>query len=257
MDFSFFYTVVITIKSITINRKVFSYIIISRRSINRAGTRLFTRGADNQGNVANFVETEQIVEFEGNRSSFTQVRGSIPLIWSQMPNLKYRPPPTVLPNFNQAEVMQKHIDSLIDQYSKVTLISLIDSKPPESSISEKYREVFNSISPRNARYQYFDFHHECSKMRWHRLSILMEQIAHDQRQYGYFLCLSDGRVSSTQEGVFRSNCIDSLDRTNVVQSMIAKISLEEQLKKFNILFVGEKIEDHSFLYNVFRNGMFS
>ncbi len=32
-----------------------------------------------------------------------------------------------------------------------------------------------------------------------------------------------------QQGVFRTNCIDCLDRTNVVQSMLAKKSLHSQL----------------------------
>lgn len=35
--------------------------------------RLFTRGADHQGNVANFVESEQIIEYGLNKSSFVQV----------------------------------------------------------------------------------------------------------------------------------------------------------------------------------------
>jgi len=38
------------------------------------GCRLFTRGADNGGNVANFVETEQIVEYGTIKCSFVQVR---------------------------------------------------------------------------------------------------------------------------------------------------------------------------------------
>jgi hypothetical protein len=56
------------------------------------------RGTDIQGNSANFVETEQIVEFDqdGQRTnrvltSFLQTRGSIPLYWSQRPNLKWQP----------------------------------------------------------------------------------------------------------------------------------------------------------------------
>lgn len=77
--------------------------------------RFHVRGADLQGNVANFVETEQFVIYEDMRCSFVQVRhtimdirryypyhlfdlflvvqvrGSIPLLWSQKPNLKYKP----------------------------------------------------------------------------------------------------------------------------------------------------------------------
>lgn len=43
--------------------------------------------------MANFVETEQIVEFQGDRASFVQIRGSIPLFWQQLPDLRYKPPP--------------------------------------------------------------------------------------------------------------------------------------------------------------------
>ncbi|CAG9137151.1 unnamed protein product [Plutella xylostella] len=42
------------------------------------------------GHVVNFVETEQIVERGGERCSFVQTRGSIPLFWTQYPNLKVR-----------------------------------------------------------------------------------------------------------------------------------------------------------------------
>ena len=36
--------------------------------------RLFMRGIDASGHVANMVETEQIVEYQGDRMSFVQVR---------------------------------------------------------------------------------------------------------------------------------------------------------------------------------------
>ena len=44
---------------------------------------------------------------------------------------------------------------------------------------------------------------------------------------------ADGSVSSLQDGVFRTNCIDCLDRTNVVQSLIARKSLQDQLQVEN------------------------
>lgn len=64
---------VVAINQCSLNGKPFLWTIVSRRCCFRAGTRLFTRGIDVQGNVANFVETEQIVEFGGDRSSFVQV----------------------------------------------------------------------------------------------------------------------------------------------------------------------------------------
>ena len=72
-----------------------TWAIVSRRSTERVGTRMNVRGIDQNGHVANFVETEQLVEVDGNVASFVQIRGSIPLLWSQRPdlrsvNIKYR-----------------------------------------------------------------------------------------------------------------------------------------------------------------------
>lgn len=75
------------------------------------------------------------------------------------------------------------------------------------------------------RYEPFDFHHECRKMRYDRLQILLDRINPEQEEYGYFLLLKDGSVVQQQDGVFRTNCIDCLDRTNVVQSLLARRNL--------------------------------
>ena len=57
--------------------------IISRLSSERAGTRFETRGVNDDGHVANFVETEQLVTLESSSTSFVQIRGSVPLFWEQ------------------------------------------------------------------------------------------------------------------------------------------------------------------------------
>ncbi len=46
----------------------------------------------------------------------------------------------------------------------------------------------------------------------------------------YFLVDSDGTVQLQQDGTFRSNCMDCLDRTNVIQSLLARRSLQSQLE---------------------------
>jgi len=56
--------------------------LISRRNVNRAGTRLNVRGIDDLGNVANYVETEQIVTINDLQYSFIITRGSVPIFWS-------------------------------------------------------------------------------------------------------------------------------------------------------------------------------
>lgn len=64
---------VVMVKDCAVKGKNFKYVLISRRSCFRAGVRYYMRGADLEGHVANFVETEQILEYEGHRGSFVQV----------------------------------------------------------------------------------------------------------------------------------------------------------------------------------------
>lgn len=46
------------------------------------------------GQGANYVETEQLIVYHTHEVSFVQVRGSVPVYWSQ-PGYKYRPPPRI------------------------------------------------------------------------------------------------------------------------------------------------------------------
>lgn len=89
------------IKDARVNGKPFTIALVTRRSRFRPGTRYFSRGIDSHGNVSNFVETEQIVLYDGDDAkqpsvglkqlSYVQTRGSIPVYWSQIITLKYTP----------------------------------------------------------------------------------------------------------------------------------------------------------------------
>lgn len=105
----------------------------------------------------------------------------------------------------------------------------------------------------NVRYESFDFHAECRKMRWDRLDILIDRLAHEQDEFGVFHLRFDGTLLSNQLGVFRTNCIDCLDRTNVVQSMLAKRSLRQALQKLGILRAGQSIESTVGLEMLYKN----
>lgn len=243
----------VSIKPVVMNKNAFSWILISRRSCFRAGTRYYIRGLDLEGHAANFVETEQIVEYDGDRGSFVQTRGSIPLYWSQRPNLKYKPDPVLEAEKDQLDGYNRHIDTQIVNYGKQGLISLIDHKGPENPLELAFNGVVKQSGNNFVRYVPFDFHHECRKMRWDRLSILMDRIDVDQKQFGYFLVLRNGQVVCTQEGVFRTNCIDSLDRTNVVQSMLARRCLQDQLTKLGIISENQRVEDFDMFEFIYKN----
>jgi len=243
----------IAINQCSLNGKPFLWTIVSRRCCFRAGTRLFTRGIDVQGNVANFVETEQIVEFGGDRSSFVQTRGSIPLFWNQLPNLRYKPKPRLIQNENHAEAFSRHFDTQIFNYHRQVLINLIDHQGAEGILEKSYGEMVNGMGNSDIRYECFDFHAECRRLRWDRLSILIDRLAHEQDEFGYFLLTRDGTLVSLQDGIFRTNCMDCLDRTNVVQSMLARRSLTQIMQKLGVLRAGQRVEDQLYFESLFKS----
>ncbi|TPP56590.1 SAC1A [Fasciola gigantica] len=73
-------------------------------------------------------------------------------------------------------------------------------------------------------------------MRWNRLTILLERLVPELEVIKQFHLVVNGSVAKTrQTGTFRTNCIDCLDRTNVVQSMLAWCALEQALVTLGVL----------------------
>lgn len=79
---------------VEISLKWKSNILIAKFALRLVPSRYKRRGVDENGEVANYVETEQIVSYQSHEVSFIQVRGSVPVYWSQ-PGFKYRPPPRI------------------------------------------------------------------------------------------------------------------------------------------------------------------
>lgn len=237
----------------TVNRKKLLYTLISRRCCYRAGTRFFMRGVDQEGQVANYVETEQIVEYQGDKCSFIQTRGSIPIFWAQLPNLKYKPKPEAVQGANHLEGLSRHFDFQVLNYGKQVILNLIDQKGAEGKLEKAFSDVINSFRSPFVKYEAFDFHHECRKMRYDRLSVLLDRVSAEQEEYVYFMLLKDGTVVRQQDGVFRTNCIDCLDRTNVLQSLLARRNLQQVFLKLGVLGEGQRIEDQQDFENLFKN----
>jgi hypothetical protein len=93
--------------------KSFLLTLISRRSVKRAGLRYLRRGVDEEGDTANSVETEQILsDLDWSHSSkiysFMQIRGSIPIFFSQSP-YSFKPVPQIQhSDETNAKAFKKH-----------------------------------------------------------------------------------------------------------------------------------------------------
>lgn len=251
------------IRPVTSYDMEFSYVVVSRKENKRSGCRFIVRGVDMNGNVANFAETEQFIVFTSSTNSseysvlsYLQIRGSIPLIWSQLPNLKLNPTITVLNDFNSNfNAFTRHMTSLIEKYDRIAIVNLIDKKGDQKIIgdlyqeySQKFKQQISSNTENTIDYTWFDFHSECKKMKYNNICKLLmtnsvssslnsqdfTQITFKRDQNGLGVLFSNYKIDSRQKGVFRTNCIDNLDRTNVVQSVFARQFLHKMLYKLHI-----------------------
>ncbi|KAG8189742.1 hypothetical protein JTE90_012918 [Oedothorax gibbosus] len=214
--------------------KNYTMILISRRSRHRAGTRYKRRGVDESGKCANYVETEQIFEFQSHIVSFVQVRGSVPIFWSQ-PGYKYRPPPQLDKGEEETQqAFEKHFVEELSIYGSQVIINLMEQSGKEKVINDAYLNHILEYSCPDLTYVSFDFHEYCRGMRFENVTVLIESIHDITRDMRYCWTDSEGLICD-QRGSFRVNCVDCLDRTNIVQTALAKTVMDIQFNKLGLL----------------------
>lgn len=217
--------------------------LISRRSVKRNGLRYLRRGIDEEGYVANAVETEQILstsdwDNDSGIHSFVQCRGSIPLFFSQIP-YSFKPVPTLhgSPEANQ-KAMHKHYQVLEAKYGSVHCVSLVDRHGTEPKIGQAYEDNINTLNKsggvnnHSIGFNWWEFHHICRGMKFENVSQLVAETADFLTSSSWSSTTNDNMTSTnpkTQSGIIRTNCMDCLDRTNVVQSAFGQHILEAQL----------------------------
>ncbi|KAK7073587.1 Phosphatidylinositide phosphatase SAC2, partial [Halocaridina rubra] len=220
--------------SVKMKQEQYTLTLISRRSRHRCGTRYKRRGVDEDGKVANYVETEQIISYSHHRVAFLQVRGSVPVYWSQ-PGYKYRPPPRLDRDATEtASAFSKHFEEEISRHGHVFCISLVEQMGKEKVIADAYLNNILTLDSPDLTFVTFDFHEYCRGMRYENVSVLIEGLEDIITKMLYCWVDKEGTICR-QNGIVRVNCIDCLDRTNVVQTAMAKFALESQFVKLGMI----------------------
>uniref|UniRef100_A0A673K263 Synaptojanin-1 n=1 Tax=Sinocyclocheilus rhinocerous TaxID=307959 RepID=A0A673K263_9TELE len=202
----------VEIRTIYAGHKQAKACVISRLSSERAGTRFNVRGTNDDGQVANFVETEQVIFLDDKVSSFIQIRGSIPLFWEQ------------------------HFSALRMLYGKQVIINLLGMKEGEHMLSKAFQSHLKASEHANAvRMLNFDYHQMVKGGKTEKLnSVLKPQISKFLEGCGFFYYSGEAGIQRCQSGTIRSNCLDCLDRTNSVQAFIALEMLPKQLEDMGL-----------------------
>jgi phosphatidylinositol 4-phosphatase len=293
----------------------FTFVLITRRSRHRGGTRYFSRGIDEHGHVSNYNETEQaiilndatggLMGFAGDQAiqngktnassrdlqvlSFVQTRGSVPVFWTEINNLRYTPKLQVRGPETAVEAARKHFTEQINIYGENHLVNLVNQKGREERVKRAYEQLVRILVSSSAEstetdhpvtnekihvvepgqrkqemdrlhYVYFDFHNETKGLKWHRTQLLLDQLTDGLLRGQYFRGVEKPgdpsgqlEIRSLQRSVVRTNCMDCLDRTNVVQSMLGRWTVTRQLVDAGVLRQGESASDDPEFEHVFRN----
>ncbi|KAK7430118.1 Phosphoinositide phosphatase sac1 [Neonectria magnoliae] len=221
--------------------------------------------------------------------SYVQTRGSVPAYWAEINSLRYVPKLQIRGIETGFSAAQKHFDEQISLYGDNYLINLVNQKGRERRVKEAYEkmvqmlvsspkvhqeadllteEKFTTIQPQVTRqefdrlhYIYFDYHSETKGMRMDKAYALIERLSDALDKQGYFRAVDtpsgiDGGIDARnyQTSVMRTNCMDCLDRTNVVQSMFARHMLDRIFEDLGFMARGSSFRDEDDAFeNMFRN----
>ena len=230
--------------------------VIARRNRNFAGTRYLKRGINNDGNVANDVETEQILEEISTTwsdqpmiSSFIHIRGSVPIYWYQEFN-SILPKPTIKVNLTDIrfDATKRHFSLLTERYGHPCIVCNLTKK---KEIHKEQETLLNYWYYEGVKYINSYCLKEGSKIIYHHYDLKSERqqpnfykVFYDQsckfiektNLFCFIPKFKDKNVYhlSLQNGVIRSNCVDCVDRTNVYQQVIGLAVLVIQLRQMGI-----------------------
>ncbi|XP_031373626.1 phosphoinositide phosphatase SAC3 isoform X3 [Punica granatum] len=202
--------------------------LIARRSRHYAGTRYLKRGVNDEGRVANDVETEQIVfedaseGFPTKISSVVQNRGSIPLFWSQETSRLNLKPDIICMSLHSVffrdnvvcavnsllalavskkdqnyEATRLHFENLVKRYGNpiiiLNLIKTEEKKPRESILRAEFANAIDYINKdlpeeNRLKFLHWDLHKHSRSKATSALSFLGKVAAYALTLTGFFYC---------------------------------------------------------------------
>jgi phosphatidylinositol 4-phosphatase len=74
---------------------------------------------------------------------------------------------------------RKHFEEQVKLYGDNILVNLVNQSGHEKPVKLAFEEMIRRLRMDNVKYIYFDFHAECSKMRWDRISLLVDRLKDD------------------------------------------------------------------------------
>ncbi len=214
-----------------------SIVLISRRSRFMAGTLFNTKGIDEDGNTANFVETEQIMTISRKTFSFVIYRGSPPLFLKNNKGNLTDPIEIVEKEKDTLSfALSKHIERLTtkEKFNLIFVNLLSDTIKEEAAINKNLNNNFfpkQTLEGNICKHLNFDIVNSMNS-NFELLETFATGVIKSCDIYYFF---EDSKFKETleQKGVIRVHCLSCLDRTNIMQATICWKILGKQVRNNN------------------------
>lgn len=230
----------VEIRTVYISHRKALAAVISRLSCERAGTRFNVRGTNDEGHVANFVETEQVIFLDNEVTSYLQTRGSVPLFWEQ-PGVQVGSHKVRISRGYETSkaAFNRHMTTIKERYGKQVIVnllgtSLIGSKEGEATLSQEFQKHHKESCHSDVPHIVFDYHQECRGGNQANLQKLKAKVDSQLQEFGFYHA-NGSSIYSLQSGTIRTNCLDCLDRTNCVQTFFGLEILAKQLQVMQLV----------------------
>lgn len=220
-----------------------TYII--RRSVLNPYTRYTSRGTDEMGSPGNESECELIFYDENENGDFQSNcwrRGSIPMMWKTVVGAVGSGQHII--SQEQGNVTSLYFHSISERFENIpiTVVSLLSES--EVELNEAYKKAVKPLD--FVDFQSFDIQAVSENARIEQFQLFMKPLI-DQNE-----CFTIGDqkgIQKRQKQIFRFNCVDSTDRTNLATFVYGRILTE---MKRGPLTINPKPND--FLANAFIKG---
>ncbi|KAJ3218194.1 hypothetical protein HDU67_006456 [Dinochytrium kinnereticum] len=207
-------------------------VVISRVGTGRAG--LNFRGIDEFGEAAGEVETETIIFSRKRISAFRIVRGSVPLFWIS----DDIDDPDGFQHLNSPEsisALKAHLERLREFYGgDVSVVDLLrlDVKH-EVTLGKALEDSLLELNCKDVEY----FHCNGSAINPSSDSLIrfLKELQRSLSKQHFFSCAIDGQGAfignaELQRGIYRVNCIDGMDLSNLVQYSLTMEAIGKMLE---------------------------
>ncbi|TID14470.1 hypothetical protein CANINC_004758 [Pichia inconspicua] len=233
-----------------------SMTLITRQDCRKIGYLFGPVCMDEEGNVANFAETEIIIQTDTHIISYSLLKGNIPLFWKLDSHLMSTKIDFLRSNDASKHAFNRFFETLCSEYNMVYTLDALSNKGSQPELSKRFFNVLNEFREHHpelpVEYKKLPNHQSfgeklVGKLDYFGVQLQDQQIISALEDYYTFQYdIKERKQLSRQLGTFFVTTLDSNERSNIIEYKLSCMILEHV---FGPEFAGSIWEIHSSLWD--------